>query len=336
MAWLGLDIGGAHLKVADTLGYARSLPFPLWRTPNELPAALQQLLASAPAAERVAVTMTGELADCYTTKAEGVASIVAATLAAAGPRQVAFYRHDGNFVESVQANAEPLLVAAANWHALASFACRYVPTSPGLLIDIGSTTTDLIPLVDGAPRTTGHTDPERMLSGELVYTGVVRTPVCAATATLPWRGAPCPVAAELFATTLDAYLTLEDLAEDSSNTETADGRAATRAAAHDRLARAICADRTMFSAEDARAAAEAIASAQLSRLGRAAQQVLRALSVPPQSIVVSGQGEFLARRMVEKLRLTVPVVSLAERLGGELSRAATAHAVAVLAEECYL
>lgn len=333
MPWLGLDIGGAHLKVADTASYARSQPFPLWRTPQDLPTALAALLTEAPPADHLAVTMTGELADCYATKAEGVHSIVTAAQAAAGQREVLFYRTDGSFVAADQAKTEPLLTAAANWHALASFACRYVQNSPALLVDIGSTTTDLIPLVDGAPRATGHTDPDRLLSGELVYSGVARTPVCAATATIPWRGAPCPTAAELFATTLDAYLTLGDLPEDRHSAETADGRPATREAAHDRLARLICADRTMFSAEDARAAAEAIASAQLSRLGRAAQQVLRTLDAAPQTIVISGQGEFLARRMIEKLRLTVPVVSLAERLGADLSRVATAHAVAVLAEE---
>jgi len=333
MPWLGLDIGGAHLKLADTASYARSQPFPLWRTPHDLPSALAALLREAPAAERLAVTMTGELADCYATKAEGVNSIVAATLAAAGQRKVLFYRTDGSFVDAEQAKAEPLLTAAANWHALASYVARLVPSSLALLIDIGSTTTDLIPLVEGTPRAVGRTDPERLLSGELVYTGVVRTPVCAATATIPWRGAPCPTAAELFATTLDAYLTLGDLPEDPHNTETADGRPATRAAAHDRLARSICADRMMFSADDARAAAEAIASAQLSRLGRAAQQVLRTLGAPPLTTVVSGQGEFLALRVIRKLRLTTQVISLAEKLGAERSRAATAYAVALLAEE---
>lgn len=333
MTWLGLDIGGAHLKAADAAGYAYARHFPLWRTPHELPQALSALIAAAPCAERLAVTMTGELADCYETKAEGVASIVAATLEAAGGRPVSFYRHDGAFVNAQIASAEPLAVAAANWHALAAFACRFVANQPGLLVDVGSTTTDLIALVDGAPRTIGRTDPERLVSGELVYTGVVRTPVCAATATLPWRGALCPTAAELFATTWDAYLTLGDLAEEPESLHTADGRPATRAAAHDRLARSICADRTMFTADDARAAAEAIASAQLSRLGRAAQQVLRTLNAPPQTIVVAGQGEFLARRMVEKLRISAEVVSLAEKLRAELSRSATAHAVAVLAEE---
>jgi probable H4MPT-linked C1 transfer pathway protein len=334
MAWLGLDIGGANLKVADTQRYARSQSFPLWRTPHELPAALARLIAAAPEADSLAVTMTGELADCYETKADGVAAIVAATLQAAGNRCVLFYRHDGQFADRDLARAEPLPLAASNWHALASFACRFVEHSPALLVDIGSTTTDLIPLIDGVPRTMGLTDPERMASGELVYSGVVRTPVCAIVAALPWRGSLCPTAAELFATSRDAYLTLGDLPEDGADTNTADGRPATRAAAHDRLARSICADRTMFLADDARAAAEAIATAQLSRLGRSAQQVARNLGGPLQAVIVAGEGEFLARRLIEKMRFAVPVISLTERLGAERSRAATAHAVAVLAEEC--
>ena len=54
----------------------------------------------------------------------------------------------------------PLLAAASNWHALARFAGRYVPRGTGLLVDIGSTTCDIIPLVDGEPASGGRTDPE--------------------------------------------------------------------------------------------------------------------------------------------------------------------------------
>ena len=103
---------------------------------------------------------------------------------------------------------EPLSVAAANWHALAQFACRYLAGEGGLLVDVGSTTTDMVPLLRGGPAPHGLTDPERLLSGELVYTGVVRSPICGLATALPWRGQLCPTAQEVFATTCDAYVTL--------------------------------------------------------------------------------------------------------------------------------
>ena len=333
MRILALDIGGANLKAADGHGFAASQFFPLWQKPGELSAALGRLIASAPEADRLAITMTGELADCFATKAEGVSAILQAAGDAASGRELLVYLTDGSFVSSRQALERPLAAAASNWHALASFAGRFAPRGAGLLIDIGSTTCDVIPLADGRPVAAGATDPERLASGELIYTGVVRSPVCAVVAALPWRGKQTPTAHELFATTYDAYLTLGELPEDPDSAQTADGRPATKAAARDRLARSICADRTLFNEADACAAATAIARAQLAKIAVAAQGVLRRLPAAPATAVISGQGEFLARQLLGRMKLAVEIVSLSERLGPDLSRAAPAHALAVLAQE---
>ncbi|HXT58794.1 MAG TPA: hydantoinase/oxoprolinase family protein [Pirellulales bacterium] len=330
---LALDIGGANLKAADGLGFAASQFFPLWQQPDELAAALRRLIAESPAADRLAVTMTGELADCFATKAEGVAAILSAVAAAAEGRRVQVYLADGSLASPEQALAQPLLAAASNWHALASFAGRYVPRGPALLIDIGSTTCDVVPLVDGRPVAAGSTDPERLAAGELVYTGMVRSPLCAVVPALPWRRKQVPTAHELFATTWDAYLISGDLPEEPQSRHTADGRPATKAAARDRLARSICADRSMFDDDDAQAAAAAIARAQLAKIAIAAQAVLRRLPAPLGAVVISGQGEFLARRLLDRMKSSAEVISLNERLGAALSLAAPAHALAVLARE---
>ena len=106
----------------------------------------------------------------------------------------------------IEARESPQLAAASNWHALANFVCRFVTSRTGLLIDVGSTTTDVIPLADGRVAARGRNDTERLLSQELVYRGVGRTPICALTDALPLREQLCPIAAEVFATTADAYL----------------------------------------------------------------------------------------------------------------------------------
>ncbi|MCA9267822.1 MAG: hypothetical protein KDA41_05100, partial [Planctomycetales bacterium] len=62
-------------------------------------------------------------------------------------------------------------------------------------------------------------------------------------------------------------------------------------------------------------------------------RVLANVSPPPLTVVVSGQGEFLARRALGHVGLHCKVVSLAERLGPLASRCATAHALATLAGE---
>ncbi len=332
MTVLALDIGGANLKAADGRSFGRSVPFPLWRTPERLSVALSELLAQAPESTRIVATMTGELADCYATKADGVRAIVHAVVEAARGRETRIYLTNGQFVSPEQACEQPLLAAASNWHALARFAARWCAES-GLLVDIGSTTTDIIPILDQRPASHGSTDPERLLHGELAYTGVARSPVCGIVRTLPWRGGRCRVAQELFATALDAYLLLGDMAEDEHDTNTADGRGATRSAAHDRLARMICADRTLFSFLDAQAAAHEIAQSQASEIGAALRQVIERMPQQPSHIVVSGQGEFLARRVATAIQPQTQIISLGEQLGPARSCVAPAHALATLARE---
>jgi (4-(4-[2-(gamma-L-glutamylamino)ethyl]phenoxymethyl)furan-2-yl)methanamine synthase len=331
--WLAFDIGGANIKAADGRGYCISHPFALWKEPDRLADVLGGLFQRAPACDRVAVTMTGELADCFATKEEGVLHLLRSLEQSAGGRPISVYKIDGSLTVLDRALNQPALAAAANWHALARFAGRFQRVNAAVLIDIGSTTTDVIPLVDGLPQPAGWTDTERLLSGELVYTGVERSPVCAVLEYLPYRKQWCPVAQELFATTWDAYLTLSELPEEHENTNTADGRPATRDAARARLARCICADTATFDAADAVAAAEAVRRRQATKIAMAVNQVLSRLEKPIATALLSGRGEFLARRVAIDMHLPGGIVSLSEALGPELSRCAPAHALAVLAKE---
>jgi probable H4MPT-linked C1 transfer pathway protein len=333
MKWLALDIGGANLKAADGAGFGVTEVFPLWQKRDQLAEALRRQIALVPKVDHIAVTMTGELADCFATKKEGVLSILDAVEEGSDRRHTRIYLTSGMLVAMPIARRQPLLAAASNWHALARFAGRFAATGPGMLIDVGSTTTDIIPLSDGTPTTIGRTDTNRLLNGELVYTGVERTPICALLPAVPFRGRKCPLAAELFSTTLDAYLTLGLLPEEPSNTNTADHRPATRAAALDRLARSICADRETFSETDARAMSEAVLEKQLARITTSLKHVLHRMPERPDTIVLSGRGEFLARKVIQSLGLLPEMVSLSKELGTELSRCAAAHALAVLATE---
>ncbi len=333
MGWLALDIGGANLKAADGLGFAVSRPFPLWKTPHALPEAIAQLLAVSPPAEALALTMTGELADCFATKAEGVRAILKSVAAAAKGARIHVFRTDGSFTSPKAAARQPLAAAASNWLALAQFAGRYAPEGVGLVIDIGSTTCDIIPLDHGNPAPWGRTDLERLASGELVYTGVQRSPLCALASHVQWRRRQMPTAHEVFATSWDVYLALEDLPEEPSSTHTADGRPATIEAAHDRLARSICGDRTLIDRTETLAIARFVAETQLRLVAQSAKRVVGRMPDLPRIVVISGQGEFLALRVVRRMGFPSEVVSLREELGPEISRAATAHALAVMARE---
>lgn len=337
---IGLDIGGANLKAAHSDGECRSRPFPLWKSPEHLAAEVTSLVGDWLPSAGLAVTMTGELADCFATKAEGVDQILSAVEQAAGNTPIAVWQTVGEFVDVSTAREFWQLTAAANWHALATFVGRVTPAGVGLLIDVGSTTTDIIPLQDGLPGPTGRTDSERLISGELVYSGVRRTPVCAVAYSVPIErelagNGYSQLAAELFATTQDVYLLQGDIAENQEDLDTANGRPATIADAHDRLARQLCCDRSEVSLDEAKSIADFLANVQRQRISGSIDRVLSAQGSPCGAVIVSGQGSFLANRILDNhARLSdIPRHSLREMFSAEASTAACAFALARLASE---
>jgi probable H4MPT-linked C1 transfer pathway protein len=250
MGVIGWDIGGVHVKAARVAaGAVRASvlrAFSIERDFEALPALLRTLAADVGAApeDRHAVTMTAELSQRFRTKAQGVDAILDAHAAAFPGAATAVLDTAGEFVTPAEARYAPLGAAASNWVATALVVGRALPDC--LLLDMGSTTTDVIPVEGGAVVAAGRTDPDRLASGELVYTGAIRTPIEAVVAAVPWRDGLAPVSAEGFATMGDAHLWLGTLAPDHWTVPTADGRPATREFARERLARVVCADRTML------------------------------------------------------------------------------------------
>ncbi len=299
-AILGLDVGGANLKAFHTSGLARSVPFALWRNPAGLADALRALVAPLPPADALGVTMTGELCDCFPSKRAGVAAILDAVRAVAGATPARVWLTDGTFADPAAARESPLRAAASNWLALATFAGRYAPRGPALVVDVGSTTADVIPLRDGKPAALGESDPERLLCQELVYTGVRRTPLCAL---LGGR-----VAAELFATTLDAYVVLGEAAEDPADMDTADGRPAMRALAHARLARMLCADLETSTEEERLDLAARAAARQVEMIAAAMGHVAGRLPDLPETVILAGSGEHVAGRALAATGWTPRIV----------------------------
>jgi probable H4MPT-linked C1 transfer pathway protein len=344
---IGIDIGGANLKYAipnrhveplaasrsveprGVLGETRSRFFPMWRRPESLASELDEDLSQLAGGRQISalvVTMTGELADCFLDRQEGVEHIVSqACLAAKRLKvgEVVFYGVDGRFHERQEAVREVDRVAAANWHALGSFIGQSCCLN-GLVIDIGSTTTDVIPLAGGLVATEAKTDFERLAEGSLVYIGGRRTPVAALVDQLAHRGQAVSVMKEVFATMDDVRLVLKHVAEDEHDTDTADGRSRTIAMAINRLARMIGLDRRQLTTDDAVALASQVHTVARSRIGEAAARLQRGTG-PPAVNVISGHASDLVH-----LPPGAPVIVLSERLGGPISRSAPAFAVAAL------
>jgi probable H4MPT-linked C1 transfer pathway protein len=331
---VALDVGGANLKAADGRGWTHAEPFALWREWRDLDSRLADIVRAS-GGRRVVATMTGEIADCYPSRAAGVAAIVAAVGRAAaaagadaGPE---IYLVDGRLVPPAEAVARPLAAAASNWHALARLAAAHAPDPRCFLVDVGSTTVDVVPLAAGRPAPSALDDAGRMLCGELVYTGIERTPLAAIVRTLPHAVVRRPVAGERFAESRDVWLLLGGLAEDAGCHDTADGGPLTRAAARVRLARAMLLEPDGFTAADALDAAAHCAAVQARLLARGLAAAARGCGWTPSGLVLSGHGEPLARMAVARLGWRPTIVSLADRIGASASRCGPAHALALIA-----
>jgi probable H4MPT-linked C1 transfer pathway protein len=329
---IAFDIGGANLKASDGLGWSASLPFQLWKRHRALPEALGTLV-EARRPRRIVATMTGEICDCYASRSAGVAHIAASLAAAASSCQepAGIYLVDGRIVPAAEAADAWPLAAASNWHALARLAAACVAPRRAVLLDVGSTTTDIVPLADGQPAATAHDDAGRMLAGELVYTGVERTNVAAITGHLPHRGHSRPLASELFAESRDAWLLLGGLPENEAARDTADGGPSTLAAARLRLARTMLLDPEDFTAADALAAAEAIAERQAAVIVAALRRVADRSGGPPTCIVLSGHGDRLAERAIATAGWQPEFIRLAELIGPAAARVGPAYALACIA-----
>ncbi|WP_337287379.1 hydantoinase/oxoprolinase family protein, partial [Candidatus Methylomirabilis sp.] len=231
---IGWDIGGANVKAARLLftdGRAESgctvrRYFELWNNSGGLHPLLREIYSDLGPADAMVVTMTGELCDAFDDRAAGVASIIDAVREAVPAIPLYAVDLEGRLVRLDGREADLLALAATNWIAEARALANRQPDC--LLIDIGSTTTDLIPILDGKIAAQGKRDIERLARGELIYTGALRTPVAAIVSQLPVRGAICRIAAEYFAISADVYLILGRLASEDYTCATPDGREKTR------------------------------------------------------------------------------------------------------------
>jgi (4-(4-[2-(gamma-L-glutamylamino)ethyl]phenoxymethyl)furan-2-yl)methanamine synthase len=302
---LGWDIGGVHLKVAAISGgkvvAAAQTPYQIRRGLGVVGEALASLPEWARQPGRHAVTMTAELSALFEDRRMGVATLVDwARQSFKGP--IAIYGGRAGFLAPDEAASHALDIASANWHATSAFLATRL--ADALLVDIGSTTSDIIPIREGRIAARGYTDAERLALGELVYTGATRTPIMALADRLPFAGEEATLVAEQFATIADAHRLAGGLDEDVDQHETADGRDKSAGASRARIARVIGRDAADAPDEAWDFLARHLAELQLRRLQDAATRVLsRRPELGRGPLVGCGAGRFIAARLAARLGL---------------------------------
>jgi len=312
---LGLDIGGANTKLAGSGGeMIESIYLPLWQEAPLARTLREVAMRTTPRA--VAVVMTGELADCYGSKREGVLSIKSAV-------EEAFECSCHFWGVAGFEWSDPLELAAANWSASAALIAEEVGDC--IFVDMGSTTTDLIP-IQGSRPLAALTDFGRLANGELVYSGLLRTNLAAILRRVKIAQQWVPLSSELFAISGDACLALGEIREDEYTCDTPDKAKKNRIDSLRRLARTVCADLTEIGEAGA---------TDIARQARWRQQKILRLAVDRQvrtwgstTVVAAGVGESRIAEVCQHLNL--PCRPLSTIYGKGLSGIFPAYAVARL------
>ncbi len=333
---IGWDIGGAHLKAArledGAIVDVVQIACPLWLGLDHLHKAFEEAKARLGSAKINVATMTGELSDAFADRTSGVLAISAAAVNALGPTQI--YAGPAGFVAANTAAKHVALIASANWHASATLVAKHL--GEALFVDMGSTTTDIIPLKESQVAAQGYSDATRMAYGELVYAGIVRSFLMAGLRLVPFGGRWVPIMNEAFTTTSDVYRILGDLPEDADLMPTADGQPKTIEASRARLARHIGLDAREVSAQALDQLAAFFGEAQLREIFDGASLVLSdALLNPAAPVVGAGAGRFVVERLAARLgRAYIDIANLlplAPALRGKAADCLPACAVALLA-----
>jgi len=340
---MGWDIGGANTKavfVRTKNGQVIEFRiiiryFPIWKEPEKLVDVLSMLkekVSGSVKLDGVGLTMTAELSDAYQTKREGVNHILACAAQAFDGLPI-FVLDVSAALRSIEdARSEPLSVAAANWAATGCLVGRLIKTC--VIVDVGSTTTSIIPVIDGRVLAAGENDLEKLTVGELVYTGSLRTNVAAIVSSVPLRDCTVPVASELFAQSADIHLILGNITEKEYIGETVDGREKTRDRALARLARIVCADIEMLTEKEIVKITKYVYNKQIKQIAEGLNQVysrVRSLTTEKIPVVVTGLGkDFLGRAAAKCLRVD-EIIDLSKLIPNDVFKASPAAGVALIA-----
>ena len=306
-SFIGWDIGGAHLKVASVdsagnINFINQYASPLWQGVDCLEELFPQTIKDLPTSEHThALTITAELADVFTNREQGVQLLIDVFERTLG-KNISLYALNNGLLNLGAARNKPAQIASANWHVSSSYAASVVDS--GIFIDIGSTTTDIIPFHNNKLINKGNDDQTRLRFDELVYTGVIRTSLMSLANKVPYKGEWQNIAAENFATTADVYRVLSCLQEEDDLMDAADGKAKDVQSSMQRLARMVGADNN--DAVDVQywyKLAEYFKEKQVQLISNALLRVLSNMHYNEIKLVAAGTGRFLITEIARRINL---------------------------------
>ncbi|WP_296880945.1 hydantoinase/oxoprolinase family protein [uncultured Methanobrevibacter sp.] len=330
----GFDIGGANTDLAvidfeDDEIKNIEVDFaylPMWSNNDDLSRVLMELIENiCPISEidAVGISMTAELVDAYDTKKDGVLDVVD-KCEKTFDCLIAYVGVEG-MLSKDEIEKTPLKAAAANWIATAQIATLI--SNDCIFIDTGSTTTDIIPIKDGNECAIGKSDFDRSATGELVYTGTLRTNLASFLDKVELNGKEYRVASELFAQTADVYTVLDLINPEDYVCDTFDGEGKSKIDCAKRIARVVCADLEMLSMDDIVEMSKFIHKKQIEQIADGLKQVVETQGL--NLIVTTGLGKDILDGPAAEL-LGLEVKSMGDILTDEECVVAPAVGTAVM------
>ena len=321
---LGIDIGGANTKITKIEGdnyEIHHIYFPMWKKKDELEDLLKNYNNNV---DYIALVMTAELADCYKTKKEGVEDIIN-KVENVFNCPIYVFDVNGNFLISEEAKKRYLDVSASNWNATAKFVSEFIKDSC-ILVDMGSTTTDIIP-IKNKKILAKKTDLDRLMNSQLVYVGTLRTPVSFLANKVEFRGKLTNLSSEYFAITADISLILNKITEDDYTCETPDNNGKDFESCLTRLARVLCADREMIKDDEIIDFANKLYNKLLNLIKENVDTIAKRYNL--NDVVITGLGEEILKDALNDYN----IISIKELYGKDVSLAMPSFAVAKLLQK---
>jgi len=273
----------------------------MWKENTQLQRYLEKLIKNDPDIDVVCVSMTAELADGYLSKKEGVLDISKQVMNVFNDKKVFFVTFDGLKTYNELKN-NPLIAAAANWIGTAEI-IKYIEEDC-IFMDIGSTTTDIIPIKSKKECALGHSDLERLSTGELIYTGMLRTNLSSIVHSVPIYEKDTRVSSEFFSITADVHRILGNINEEDYTCPTPDGKEKDIISCKRRLARLVCADLDTLENDEIIKLAKYLETKQICQIYDGLKEVVERTNIKTVLVTSIGNGN-LCEKAAKKLKLNV-------------------------------
>ncbi len=288
--FLGIDIGGAHLKIIglDKDGiviFAEYSSCRVWEGTKFLGKLFKDLNNLFPRKTlKCAITITAEMCDNFKDRKEGFKKII--KLCQILEFKKYFYVNNSQIFKKKPKYSEFI---SMNWHSIGRFLENKVDNA--ILLDFGSTTTDLVCIKDNRIANEYFDDFLRINNYELKYTGFTRTPLYGITHEIKSTNNVQKIIPENFSESSDIYRVLNKLDKKNDVDKTSDNRGKTKKESLIRISRNFGFDYKILFKKKIEKICNEISSIQLYSIYEAMNKLQKKFQIKKPTIIVSGIGQ---------------------------------------------